>query len=93
MMGVLEGAGAWWSCAAHPSHLAGAEVHVCNQHHFGYINVPLKAHQTLEDDRANFVHLMLEAMGECTWVERSWRPPSPDRAVSPSSQQGESGLH
>lgn len=83
----------WGGCAAHLSHPAGVEVHVCNQHHFGYINVPVKAHQTLEDDHANFVHLTLEAMGECPWVERSWRPPGPDRAVSPSSQPGESGLH
>ncbi|KAI6075949.1 putative inactive glycosyltransferase 25 family member 3 isoform X1 [Aix galericulata] len=42
---------------------AGAEVHVCNQQRFGYINVPVKAHQTLEDERVNFVHLTLEAMG------------------------------
>ncbi|XP_010135963.1 PREDICTED: probable inactive glycosyltransferase 25 family member 3, partial [Buceros rhinoceros silvestris] len=41
----------------------GAEVHVCNQQRFGYINVPVKAHQTLEDEHANFVHLTLEAMG------------------------------
>ncbi|KFV64072.1 putative inactive glycosyltransferase 25 family member 3, partial [Dryobates pubescens] len=46
-----------YSCQA-----AGAEVHVCNQHHFGYINVPVKAHQMLKDEHANFVHLMLEAM-------------------------------
>lgn len=64
--GVLGGAGAWGGCAAHLSLLAGVEVHVCNQHHFGYINVPVKAHQTLEDDHANFVHLTLEAMGECS---------------------------
>uniref|UniRef100_A0A8C0ZKK8 Cerebral endothelial cell adhesion molecule n=2 Tax=Cyanistes caeruleus TaxID=156563 RepID=A0A8C0ZKK8_CYACU len=50
---------------------AGAEVHVCNQHHFGYINVPVKAHQTLEDDRANFVHLTLEAMVDGPPMQRS----------------------
>nr|XP_009683345.1 PREDICTED: probable inactive glycosyltransferase 25 family member 3 [Struthio camelus australis] len=48
-----------YSCQA-----AGVEVHVCNQQRFGYINVPVKAHQTLEDERVNFVHLTLEAMGE-----------------------------
>uniref|UniRef100_A0A8C5TBE5 Glycosyl transferase family 25 domain-containing protein n=1 Tax=Malurus cyaneus samueli TaxID=2593467 RepID=A0A8C5TBE5_9PASS len=50
---------------------AGAEVHVCNQHRFGYINVPVKAHQTLEDDRANFVHLTLEAMVDGPPMQRS----------------------
>lgn len=53
-------------CGVHPLCCgpAGAEVHVCNQQRFGYINVPVKAHQTLEDERVNFVHLTLEAMGE-----------------------------
>lgn len=64
-------------CSSHPSHLAGAEVHVCNQQRFGYINVPVKAHQTLEDERANFVHLTLEAMGECPWAALSRRCPLP----------------
>ncbi|XP_030913107.1 inactive glycosyltransferase 25 family member 3 isoform X3 [Geospiza fortis] len=50
---------------------AGVEVHVCNQHHFGYINVPVKAHQTLEDDHANFVHLTLEAMVDGPPMQRS----------------------
>ncbi|XP_062361666.1 inactive glycosyltransferase 25 family member 3 [Cinclus cinclus] len=50
---------------------AGAEVHVCNQHRFGYINVPVKAHQTLEDDHANFVHLTLEAMVDGPPMQRS----------------------
>ncbi|XP_030142406.4 inactive glycosyltransferase 25 family member 3 isoform X1 [Taeniopygia guttata] len=50
---------------------AGVEVHVCNQHRFGYINVPVKAHQTLEDDRANFVHLTLEAMVDGPPMQRS----------------------
>ncbi|XP_072739522.1 inactive glycosyltransferase 25 family member 3 isoform X2 [Ciconia boyciana] len=48
-----------------------AEVHVCNQQRFGYINVPVKAHQTLEDERANFVHLTLEAMVDGPPMQRS----------------------
>ncbi|XP_029856746.1 inactive glycosyltransferase 25 family member 3 isoform X3 [Aquila chrysaetos chrysaetos] len=55
-----------YSCQA-----AGAEVHVCNQQRFGYINVPVKAHQTLEDERANFVHLTLEAMVDGPPMQRS----------------------
>nr|XP_060613147.1 probable inactive glycosyltransferase 25 family member 3 [Anolis sagrei ordinatus] len=41
---------------------AGAQMYLCNEEHFGYINVPVKAHQTLEDERINFVHLILEAI-------------------------------
>lgn len=39
-------------------------MYLCNQQRFGYINVPVKSHQTLEDESINFVHLILEAMGE-----------------------------
>ncbi|XP_006119070.2 inactive glycosyltransferase 25 family member 3 isoform X1 [Pelodiscus sinensis] len=46
-----------FSCQA-----AGVQIYVCNQERFGYINVPVKPHQTLEDERINFVHLILEAM-------------------------------
>uniref|UniRef100_A0A8B9S947 Cerebral endothelial cell adhesion molecule n=1 Tax=Apteryx owenii TaxID=8824 RepID=A0A8B9S947_APTOW len=55
-----------YSCQA-----AGVEVHVCNQQRFGYINVPVKAHQTLEDERVNFVHLTLEAMVDGPPMQRS----------------------
>ncbi|XP_074871269.1 inactive glycosyltransferase 25 family member 3 [Carettochelys insculpta] len=46
-----------YSCQA-----AGVWIFVCNQERFGYINVPVKSHQTLEDEHINFVHLILEAM-------------------------------
>ncbi|NXV55771.1 GT253 glycosyltransferase, partial [Molothrus ater] len=69
--GAFGGCRGWGGCAAHLSHPAGVEVHVCNQHHFGYINVPVKAHQTLEDDHANFVHLTLEAMVDGPPMQRS----------------------
>ncbi|CAM2103641.1 inactive glycosyltransferase 25 family member 3 isoform X1 [Caretta caretta] len=46
-----------YSCQA-----AGVQIYVCNQERFGYINVPVKSHQTLEDEHINFVHLILEAM-------------------------------
>lgn len=32
------------------------------------MNVPVKAHQELEDERINFIHLILEALGE------GWEP-------------------
>nr|XP_056716152.1 inactive glycosyltransferase 25 family member 3 [Euleptes europaea] len=46
-----------YSCQA-----AGVQIYLSNQEHFGFINVPVKSHQTLEDERINFVHLILEAM-------------------------------
>ncbi|XP_072488682.1 inactive glycosyltransferase 25 family member 3 isoform X2 [Notamacropus eugenii] len=48
-----------YSCQA-----AGVSVHVCNQHRFGYMNVPVKSHQGLEDEKVNFVHLILEALAD-----------------------------
>ncbi|KAL8174691.1 UNVERIFIED_CONTAM: hypothetical protein K2H54_051441, partial [Gekko kuhli] len=46
-----------YSCQA-----AGVQIYLSNQEHFGYINVPVKSHQTLEDESINFVHLILEAI-------------------------------
>ena len=42
----------------------GVSVHVCNEQRYGYLNVPVKSHQGLEDERVNFIHLILEALGE-----------------------------
>ncbi|KAL7978504.1 hypothetical protein Chor_004321 [Crotalus horridus] len=47
-----------FSCQA-----AGAEMFLCNQERFGYINVPMASHQTLEEEQIHFVHLILEAIG------------------------------
>ncbi|XP_069870844.1 inactive glycosyltransferase 25 family member 3 isoform X1 [Dipodomys merriami] len=46
-----------YSCEA-----AGVSVHVCNEHRFGYMNVAVQPHQGLEDEKVNFVHLILEAL-------------------------------
>lgn len=40
------------------------QMYVCNKERYGYLNVPAKPHQTVEDDRINFVHLYLEALSE-----------------------------
>lgn len=47
------------SCA-HPE----VQMYLCNKERYGYLNVPAKPHQTVEDDRINFVHLYLEALSE-----------------------------
>ncbi|XP_045429619.1 inactive glycosyltransferase 25 family member 3 isoform X4 [Pipistrellus kuhlii] len=62
-----------FSCQA-----AGVPVHVCNEHRYGYMNVPVKSHQQLEDERVNFVHLILEALvdGPPMWASAHVsRPP------------------
>ncbi|KAM9642469.1 inactive glycosyltransferase 25 family member 3 [Trichechus inunguis] len=47
---------------AYACQAAGVSAHVCNQHRYGYMNVPVKSRQTLEDERVNFIHLILEAL-------------------------------
>lgn len=39
-------------------------MHVCNEHRYGYMNVAVKPHQGLEEEKTNFIHLILEALGE-----------------------------
>ncbi|ELK07242.1 Glycosyltransferase 25 family member 3, partial [Pteropus alecto] len=62
-----------YSCQA-----AGVSVHVCNEHRYGYMNVPVKSYQDLQDERVNFVHLILEALvdGPPMWASAHVsRPP------------------
>ncbi|XP_059266640.1 inactive glycosyltransferase 25 family member 3 isoform X4 [Mustela nigripes] len=47
---------------AYACQAAGVTVHVCNEHRYGYMNVPVKSHQGLEDEKVNFIHLILEAL-------------------------------
>ncbi|KAM9327092.1 inactive glycosyltransferase 25 family member 3 [Gastrophryne carolinensis] len=46
-----------FSCLA-----SGVQSYVCNNHHYGYVNIPAQPQQQIEDDKLNFVHLSLEAM-------------------------------
>uniref|UniRef100_A0A8C6YJ80 Cerebral endothelial cell adhesion molecule n=1 Tax=Naja naja TaxID=35670 RepID=A0A8C6YJ80_NAJNA len=52
---------------AYSCQVAGAEMFLCNQERYGYINVPMGSHQTLEEEEIQFVHLVLEAIGG-RWV-------------------------
>ncbi|XP_032490283.1 inactive glycosyltransferase 25 family member 3 isoform X2 [Phocoena sinus] len=59
-------------------HPPGVSAHVCNEHRYGYMNVPVKSHQGLEDERVNFIHLILEALvdGPPMWASAHVsRPP------------------
>ena len=45
---------------------AGVQMHVCNREHYGFLPVPLKAHQNLEEEKESFTHTITEAMSEYT---------------------------
>lgn len=58
---------------------AGVSVYVCNEHRYGYMNVAVKSHQGLEDEKVNFIHLILEALG------KGWEPVLPLAGWFPAS--------
>uniref|UniRef100_A0A8C5MHE2 procollagen galactosyltransferase n=1 Tax=Leptobrachium leishanense TaxID=445787 RepID=A0A8C5MHE2_9ANUR len=41
---------------------AGVQMYICNKEHYGYLAVPLKPHQSLQEDIENFIHIQTEAM-------------------------------
>uniref|UniRef100_A0A3P8S4Y4 Si:ch211-13f8.2 n=1 Tax=Amphiprion percula TaxID=161767 RepID=A0A3P8S4Y4_AMPPE len=41
---------------------AGIQMHVCNRDHYGYLPVPLKQDQTLEEEEESFTHTLTEAL-------------------------------
>ncbi|KAM8930191.1 procollagen galactosyltransferase 2 [Pelodytes ibericus] len=41
---------------------AGIQMYICNKEHYGYLVVPLKPHQSLQDDIESFIHVQTEAM-------------------------------
>ncbi|XP_036410516.1 procollagen galactosyltransferase 2-like isoform X2 [Megalops cyprinoides] len=43
---------------------ADVQMYVCNREHYGYLPVPLKAHQTLEEEVESCAHTITEAMIE-----------------------------
>ncbi|XP_030063805.1 inactive glycosyltransferase 25 family member 3 [Microcaecilia unicolor] len=38
------------------------QVYLCNQQQFGYVNIPARPHHGLEDERLNFLHLLLNTI-------------------------------
>ncbi|XP_012495450.1 PREDICTED: procollagen galactosyltransferase 2 [Propithecus coquereli] len=47
---------------AFSSRQAGIQMHLCNREHYGYLPIPLKPHQTLQEDIENLIHVQIEAM-------------------------------
>ncbi|XP_055964764.1 inactive glycosyltransferase 25 family member 3 [Sorex fumeus] len=63
---------------AYACQAAGVSVHLCNEQRYGYMNVPAGPHQGLEDERVNFIHLLLESLvdGPPMWASAHVsRPP------------------
>lgn len=40
-------------------------MYVCNKETYGYLPVPLRAHNTLQDEADSFLHSLLEVNGQC----------------------------
>nr|XP_033507194.1 procollagen galactosyltransferase 2 [Epinephelus lanceolatus] len=47
---------------AFSSQQAGVQMYVCNKDHYGYLPVPLKQDQTLEEEEESFTHTLTEAL-------------------------------
>lgn len=43
---------------------SGIQMYLCNTEHYGYLPIPLKPHQTLQEDLENLIHVQIEAMSE-----------------------------
>jgi len=39
-------------------------MYVCNREHYGFLPVPLKAQQSVEDEKESFIHTITEAMSK-----------------------------
>uniref|UniRef100_A0A4W3JZS1 Collagen beta(1-O)galactosyltransferase 2a n=1 Tax=Callorhinchus milii TaxID=7868 RepID=A0A4W3JZS1_CALMI len=57
---------------------AGIQMYICNWEHYGYLSVPLKAQQTLEEEIESFNHVLIEAM-----IDRPAMEPSKFVSVPP----------
>lgn len=44
--------------------LTDVQMFVCNKETYGYLPVPLRSHNTLQDEADSFLHSLLEANGE-----------------------------
>ncbi|XP_072219912.1 procollagen galactosyltransferase 2-like [Leuresthes tenuis] len=44
----------------------GVQMYVCNRNHYGYLPVPLRQNQTLEEEEESFTHTLTEALIDYT---------------------------
>ncbi|KAK4820405.1 hypothetical protein QYF61_026241 [Mycteria americana] len=68
---------------AFSSRQAGIQMFICNREHYGFLPMPLKSHQTLQEETENFVHTLIEAMIDRPPIEPSQYvsvpPKNPDK--------------
>ncbi|XP_033863716.3 procollagen galactosyltransferase 2 isoform X1 [Acipenser ruthenus] len=50
---------------------AGIQMYLSNREHYGYLTIPLKAQQTLQDEVDSFIHVQIEAMIDRPPIEPS----------------------
>ncbi|XP_071764136.2 procollagen galactosyltransferase 2 [Centroberyx gerrardi] len=50
---------------------AEVQMYVCNREHYGYLPLPLKQHQTLEEEEESFTHTLTEALSKHLPMELS----------------------
>ncbi|XP_061539414.1 procollagen galactosyltransferase 2 isoform X1 [Phycodurus eques] len=62
---------------------AGVQLHVCNREHYGFLPVPLKPQQNVEDERESFIHTITEALIDHNIEpsEHLYAPPSPQDTI------------
>ncbi|XP_006790384.1 procollagen galactosyltransferase 2 isoform X1 [Neolamprologus brichardi] len=58
---------------------AGVQMYVCNRENYGFLPVPLKAQQNVEDESESFIHTITEALidHDIEPSEYLYSPPSP----------------
>lgn len=42
----------------------GVQMRVCNREHYGFLPVPLKPQQNVEDESESFIHTITETLSE-----------------------------
>ncbi|XP_061743995.1 procollagen galactosyltransferase 2 [Nerophis ophidion] len=62
---------------------AGVQMFVCNREHYGFLPVPLKAEQNVEDEHESFTHTITEALIDHNVdpSEHLYLPPSPQDTI------------
>ncbi|XP_028828060.1 procollagen galactosyltransferase 1 [Denticeps clupeoides] len=59
--------------------MADAQMYICNKETYGYFPVPLRAHNTMQDEADSFLHSQLEVMVRSAPLEPSAYLPAPRR--------------
>lgn len=64
---IIKSVEIFYSCNLHLNHLlllSDVQMFVCNRESYGYFPVPLRSHNTLQDEADSFLHALLEVNGE-----------------------------